>query len=501
MAKSIIRLVLSILLVSSPLYVHAEVFPTHHNDVDVVYTDNTYADLAAKVWMIDQARQSISISAFLLGKDQYGLTIAAALRRALDRGVDVRVMYEGSVARVLGNDLRLRITDLLVDPRLKKKARVLNLGLLEKKRSHLALNDYLHEKIVMVDPLTENEMIYFGGRDLSEFSRITIDSGYVIRPIIGAKGRPTYYVGDDIRSYYNSLWVILSQYFVLESTTLRDAQKAVSILHALEPIENSYSDADREEVQKVLSVLESQPREGDTLASFQFRPETTQIITNDFIRNVTVDNYAKSLGVRPEMYDKDDILKFIVSMVQKSSRIEIVSYSSHFVPQLHEAFKELCQRGRLLVYTNGYEAMASMDPLGVSAISFDYTMMAMRALEGDLSRKQLQNGALQILGLNRDSALKQTRGLQSYLHRKLMIFDDQYVLTGSYNFTESSSSKNDEFVVLFKDSRMTEHHIRLNRAEKERVYETLKLTDEGYLVRLKNSIKRLMLGEFVKSQY
>ena len=42
--------------------------------------------------MIDHAQKTVDIASFMFGLDQYGLTVVAALRRALNRGVDVRVI-------------------------------------------------------------------------------------------------------------------------------------------------------------------------------------------------------------------------------------------------------------------------------------------------------------------------------------------------------------------------------------------------------------------------
>lgn len=496
MTKPLLTFLLSCVVASTSVF--AEIFPTRSGNVDIIYTDDTYVDLATKVWMIDNAKKSIDVSAFIFFADQFGLTFISALRRALDRGVEVRVMFESTLSRTLGKDYLLRTTDLLVDPTLKKQAKILQMGGWEKGKSPVALNDYLHEKFVLVDVMTEDEIIYFGGRDPADFARATVDSGYFIRPI----DRRKVYVGDDIRMYYNSLWVLLSQHFTQPTTSASSAEKARELLKKLVPIEKSYTDATRAQLKSVLDILSKKPGDDSELAEFQFRPQRAQVVTNEVIRKLTVGLKGKTFNVRPEMYKEDDIIKSIRHMVSKSNSVDVVSYSSHFVAPLHEAFQELISRGgKLTVYTNGAEAMSAIDSLGISEVSYDYTVRALRSMKEEAQKRLQKAPGLQIKGLDRVQSLNATNGLRGYLHRKLMLFNDQYLMTGSYNFTESSSSKNDEFLITFDDKRMNAHHRKLLNIENKTFYKPLNLKEGGILSETKKSIKRLFMGNIVKSQY
>lgn len=45
---------------------------------------------------------------------------------------------------------------------------------------------------------------------------------------------------------------------------------------------------------------------------------------------------------------------------------------------------------------------------------------------------------------------------QGIAHNKVMIFDDRYVLTGSFNFSKSAESRNAENIVIIDDASLAE---------------------------------------------
>jgi hypothetical protein len=492
------KILLLVVLVVTGLtsIVRAEVFPQRPGNADVIYTDNAFVDLYAKLWMINSAKRTIDISAFMFGKDHVGLTIVRALREALNRGVDVRVMYEGTVGRTLGQDLLLRVTDLLTDPSLRKQAQVINLGLFERLKSSYALNDSLHEKLFIVDKNTDNEIIYFGGRDLSDFSRITIDSGYFVRPIDPEAA----YFGSDLKAYYESLWNLLVKNFTIENTTsIGSAEAALKSLSVIKPV--NIKSENRAELQKILAIFQSKPIKGEVLAPFQFRPESAQVVTNSLLKNLFEERFADAPSLKESLMANDDILITLRQMIIRSQKVRVSSYSSDFAAPLLSTLRNFVQTPgkELTVYTNGFDAMSSMDPIGISEIAFDYSLVAMMDLE---RHKNGNEKGVSTYFLDRIKSSIVTHEQKTYLHRKLVLFDDKYVATGSYNFTESSSTKNDEFIVVFNDPRMNAHHQSLNMVEQASMYNKMPY-NELYtkLFLLRNSIKRLVFGSFVKSQY
>ena len=55
------------------------------------------------------------------------------------------------------------------------------------------------------------------------------------------------------------------------------------------------------------------------------------------------------------------------------------------------------------------------------------------------------------------------------LHHKTMVIDRQYVVTGSFNYTEQANRYNDENVFFIHNPEIAEHFI----AEIDRIYEDL----------------------------
>lgn len=111
-----------------------------HNHVKLVRSGAPYFDLLME--MIDSAKESIHIQTYIFGDDQTGRSIADALIRAAQRGVEVYVMVDAYGSQSLSDNFIKRLTDAGV---YFKKFR----PLYKSKRFYLGRR--LHHKIVVVD--------------------------------------------------------------------------------------------------------------------------------------------------------------------------------------------------------------------------------------------------------------------------------------------------------------------------------------------------------------
>jgi cardiolipin synthase A/B len=111
-----------------------------HNHVKLVRSGKQYFDLLTE--MIDSARESIHIQTYILGDDQTGLSVADAVIRAAQRGVEVYMMVDAYGSQSLSDNFIKRLTDAGVYFR---KFR----PLYKSKRFYLGRR--LHHKIVVID--------------------------------------------------------------------------------------------------------------------------------------------------------------------------------------------------------------------------------------------------------------------------------------------------------------------------------------------------------------
>lgn len=475
----------------SSVITQAHISSKSYGNLDVVYTDNAKVDLQLKIWMIENAKHSIDISSFMFGKDEYGISIVRALRNAANRGVQIRVMYESSTSRTLGDDLFLAVTDLLTDPQLKKVPQVINLGLYEKTKSKIAINDYLHEKLFIIDAGHESEVIYFGGRDLTNFTFLTVDSGYFLRPLFYNYR----YAGSDIKQYYNNIWSELKKYFSLQTGSLQKTHSALKKIADIKPV--SLNSIEKAEYDLKSKILSEKPKPTDNLYDFQFRPSYTQFASNDVLLRLLNGHYEKTLGTREDLLSSDELLQYITSLVKDAKAISITSYSSDFAPPLSVALAYFIKNeGSLSVLTNARNTMKFMDKVGISEVSYSFSIETLKFIKDLFGRPN----KLTAYGLDRDLSLKITKGVQSYLHRKQMLIDDTNVITGSYNFTNSSSTKNNEFVLNFYDKRMNAFH-RRELMSNLPMFTSLTGDLASQNTEFTESVKKYILGSFIKSQY
>lgn len=490
----LLRLFFIILFVSSQAL--GTVYPTREGNIDVLTTDDALVDLMVKVSVIDSATTSVDVSGFVFGYDELGLTIVAALRRALVRGVRVRVVYESYVSRLIGDDPFLYISHLLADPSLPRQAELINMSIVEKMKTRLAINDHIHEKLVIVDAGLPTEVVYFGGRDLFKFSLTTVDSGFFIRPLDPNRT----YLGQDIIKNYNAVWSKLSNWFGLKVFHKPPSSKVLKKLNEnVSPVQR-ISENSRYVANNMIATLSKAPTQ--ELMSFQFRPRKSTLIANDFIDN-SLGGQVKGrlLGINKHLTDTDHVIGFINDEIRDSKSVQITSYAGHLVPSLLNTIRSIGSRAEVDLLTNGREAMGRIDNIGLGAVSYDLS----EKLLFELSKELPEGNKVNFYGADL-SSMRDILGQHiTYVHRKEVLYQradgTKVMMTGSHNLTGSSSTKNDEIMVAFEDQDLFDYASRRNKREMSTIYNLIQKSKSSLLVKCAKVIRHKLLDPVVHSQF
>lgn len=470
----------------------AKLYPLREGNLDVITVNDHEIDFALKQNLINNAKKTIEISSFFVGPDKYGVNILKALRNALSRGVKVRVMYEGNNLRLGGDkNFTMNLQSLITDPSMSNQAQVIALGVLEKMKFKLELDDCIHQKLLIVDGNTADEKIYFGGRDLAENFASMIDTGFLLRPIDWTKP----YLGTDIKDNFELTWKVLDANFSKETAskfavnyTLREvADKYPS--HALpKQYVETYS--------RIAEAIKKTP--SFQVIQEQSQPRSAQLATNEFIIKRMKKEFPK--------VEDDDGVKLMVEKISAGSFFQSSSYSAAFSLPIKKAMLGILQRGgKANVYTNGPEAMAWLDSVttgefaGMGLISFTHTIKSLQ----DVEKYAGTSGILNVFAIDREKTKAATAKRLKFLHRKLIMVDNNWVMTGSHNFTVSSSTKNDELVVVFDDERMNTMLTQQNVREEAIYYNRLNLSSftKDYFDQLGIKIREKLVGDMVRKLY
>ena len=142
-----------------------------------VRSDQAITSLAAKIWMIDNARHTVDLTYYIFKPDLIGQAIGAALCEAVQRGVDVRLMLDsaGSIsfshtgmkalATCANNAGYMRNSQGELTTR---KARVQVVVFNAVSKLFVRLNRRSHDKLLVVDGwFPEHAKVMTGGRNVS----------------------------------------------------------------------------------------------------------------------------------------------------------------------------------------------------------------------------------------------------------------------------------------------------------------------------------------------
>ena len=422
-------------------------------NMDVVYLEDPVVDLAVRTKLFSEARYSIDLVSFSKATDEAGAQIIQALRGAQNREVKVRSIFDQTGTEVEG-DKTSDTRRLLADSKLACPGNVICASPWDKLRNGLSVDDFVHEKIVIIDAGTPYEKIIVGGRNYGKFTTDFGDAAFVLRPIDPSKP----WAGSDVSAFYEHLWESLSSLFK-KTPKLPAPTKALARLnsHGEMALRTAYQ---RKLFSEISELLDKPPQAGDELKPYQFRPSTFQMASNDLLVNASQAKSRFIMSGRAHL--QNDTLDLLHTLIPGKKDITYSGYIFGLPDPIKGDFvNHVEQNGTLEVYTNGRGAFHQITParsvsrmMGNAATDF-----TSRNLLPVLESGDQHQGSVKAFMLNPDPSADTSDHLPSpykYLHRKLLIMDDT-VATGSDNLTESSAMKNDEVTFVMQDSRMADY--------------------------------------------
>jgi phosphatidylserine/phosphatidylglycerophosphate/cardiolipin synthase-like enzyme len=412
--------------------------------------------------MIARARHSIDFVTYSQNTDDINIEFLKAIRQAqLERGIAVRAIYDAQVSSG-DKEKNKAVRSLITDSELACPGEVMCAHPIEKLSSGVSLMDYVHEKIMIIDAGTADEIIFFSGRGTTVSSAQFMDTGFMIRRI--EPGLP--YAGDDLKSLFGSLWDSLKKMadrsiFKMRSQTGKPFKKELDLVR-----KGFAETADQAKtVAEILELLDRSPKAVPPamLKSFQFHPEMINVLSNDLFKQL-ID--GKDLRAA---FSNDNHEALIRDIRKFSGTLEMTAYSFGPSRELHDALVDFIKRGNTLnIFTNGAPAWVTANPaVWKQGFPAYYTYESVLKL---MDETKGAPGKVNLSLVHPDKA--KAENLATWVHRKLFSFKDaktreeEFVYIGSDNFTWSAAKKNDEVLVKVKDARFTKAMTGLTHAER-----------------------------------
>ncbi|TVP93495.1 MAG: phospholipase D family protein [Pseudomonadaceae bacterium] len=380
--------------------------------------------LAARLYLIDQARSGIDLQTYIYAGDTTGQLIAAHLLQAADRGVRVRLLVDD-----IGSGLSdVKVTSLdwhsNIEVRLFNPLRLRNLRLLSKVGEFGRINHRMHNKLLVVDGVA----MITGGRNIGDEYFALSPMDFQDIDIIGL-GPIAREAGGSFDLYWNH--------------------------NLAQPVSKILPRSDDKALAKVRRELISVRRQAAR------GPLMEAVADSNFIRALQDNRLAWYQGPAEWLFDppaKADAHSeltgepFLTRSLAKHTGAlehELLVMSAYFIPgeQGQAAFDRLLERGvSVSILTN---SLATTDVLAVHS---GYAPYRKPLLESGAKLWELRPLAAQNERVNTfvgDSLAS--------LHAKKLIFDRKSVFIGSLNLDPRSINLNTEAGVLVEHAALAEY--------------------------------------------
>jgi phosphatidylserine/phosphatidylglycerophosphate/cardiolipin synthase-like enzyme len=448
----------------------ATMFPIDLNgNTEVLVIDNPTDDETIRLELLSQAKKSIDVIAHTQSTGDFGLKVLNVLRDRMANNVKVRYMYEKIASMGVGETTD-RAINLFTDETLyeKNQSELIVNRPLQKMMSPYTLSDLFHEKIIIIDRGTENEKLIIGGRNHDEFSVTSSDFTFVLRRVDKKKA----YLGDSLQAHFDDLFSLAKRYFKVEKARKLTTKEAIRLAN---DSANLNFQRPTSLAQEILDTVSSPLNQESGLKRFQFVPSKTRLVTNDLLKNIADNKLPKNYFVRRDMLN-DDITSYFSGLVDNASKLEMTSYILAMPDLIKDSVKSMVADGGTFVsYSNdglAYGRKLPFKALGNAVHSMN--------IESYFHFGGNENSsAVSMYTLDPKQGDKQESPVD-YNHRKVAIVDvksgvasnkpQRIIFTGSYNFTLSSASKNDEMAIMFADTRMADYISDINKRDADAYY-------------------------------
>ena len=368
---------------------------------------------AARVSLADAAQGSLDVQTYIWRNDITGGMLFAAMRRAADRGVRVRLLLDDINTGGLDPVLAALDAHPLIEVRLFNPFPNRTLRVLDYAADFARVNRRMHNKSFTAD----NQVTIVGGRNIGD-EYFDVGAGLLfvdldvlaVGPVVGA-----------VSSDFDRYWGSLSAYPL---TQLLSAVTLAAGWQEPEPVESEAARTYRAAVARSRFV-------GDLVAR-QLRFEWAPVL-------MVSDDPAKVLGLA----GREDLLWTQLQRAMPPTTREVQLVSPYFVPTERGAafFMDRAARGvQVSVLTNALEAT------DVPAVHAGYARWRKPLLEGGVRLYEMKR-----TGPPRASEAGPRAGSSSAsLHAKTFAIDRQRIFVGSFNFDPRSARLNTELGFLIE---------------------------------------------------
>ncbi|MGZ5200976.1 MAG: phospholipase D family protein [Telluria sp.] len=366
---------------------------------------------AARMLLAQAAERTLDVQYYIWSKDMTGTLLFAALRKAADRGVRVRLLLDdnntsGLDATLTALDAHPNIEVRLFNPFVFRQFRPLGY-LTDFKRA----NRRMHNKSFTAD----SQATIIGGRNIGDAYFGAADDMLFTDLDVMAVGPVVTEVSKDFDRYWSS-----------------------NSAYPVDQLLGKVSPAALEELSAAALQIEQSPRAAAYTRALRSTTFVDELMKGSLdlewaaIRMIS-DDPAKGLGLA----EPGDLIfdKITKRMGQPVSEMNLVS--PYFVPTDAGVgvFAALVQRGvKIRVLTNALEAT------DVSAVHAGYSKHRVALLEAGVSLYELRSRAVP----TRTRKLFGTGNSTSSLHSKTIAVDRLHVFIGSFNFDQRSAKLNTE---------------------------------------------------------
>lgn len=460
------------------------------SNTDILVVPDAEDDLYLKHHILDSAKQSIEMISHVQTMGPVGGLVVDDLRKAMARGVKVKYLFEAIATMTGGGEIGLDSIPFLTEDQLYRttQSELIVNRITQRLNSPFAINDLVHKKILIVDRGTPNEIIMITGRNNHEVNFKWSDLTFIIRRVNSNQS----YLGDDIINDFDKTWATSRKYFKVEEPTIlsgKDKERYAKIgFQSLRPTPIG---------REIYGLLKMEPKLGETLASYQFRPENVRVITTDTLDQIVKMNLKKTLGLRSEIVD--DVNDFLAELIVRASKVEANIYAILIPPKIRKALVSLAERnGEITILTNSSESLGSALPIKIVTDALaSYGPELLEELSVKSGVRAAEKIKMFAMTPSADSSIK--NGLTA-THRKMWVLEfpngRKLSFFGSHNITTASSSKSDEIMIAAIDNRMADYFTALNRRDIMTQYKQVTIEDAKSEKASKNVTRQMGHGLF-----
>ncbi|MEM7144521.1 MAG: phospholipase D family protein [Verrucomicrobiota bacterium] len=403
---------------------------------------------AARALLARQAEKSLDVQYYMYNQDTVGRLLTYDLLRAADRGVRVRLLIDD----IYGNkgedtwvalDSHPMIEVRLWNPWKRRRSR-----LIQNVLRFTDINYRMHSKSFTID----NQATILGGRNIGdEYFNANPEVAFSDIDVL-AIGPPVAEVSAEFDAYWNSEFAYPVDILVRPGTE-----------EELEVLRNAREEfyQDNSTSRYVIALTQSDLAKGLADGSLAFSWSDARVISDSPLK--------KSLGKQGK--DKLLISQLAPYVLESTETVYIVS--PYFVPgdKACEALCKLVADGvDVRILTN---SLASND---VSAVHAGYSKYRRRLLRCGVRLFELD----EMLKEREGKSFTWLPGLKkSSLHAKSMVFDDDTMFVGSFNFDQRSLFINNEIGLVFRDPELAAAASQRFEDNINEVAFEVRMTDEG----------------------